>query len=563
MNESPVPPTAFSNIARWLPEMAARKPFQPAVIFPAGQTQSGQARYTQLTFRQLNELCDRTAQALADQGIRKGTRVLLLVRPGIDLIGITFALFKMGAVPVIIDPGMGRRAFSRCMLDVTPEAFIGIPQAHLLRLVFPAAFRSVKRFITVGWPGMWNAPTLDSLLPSENTPFTAVPMAPETESAIIFTSGGTGIPKGVIFRQDMFQALLSILRDDFGIQPGEVDLPGLYIFALFGPALGVTEVFPEMDPTHPARVDPARLVDFIQTHGVTYSFGSPIIWKRVAAYCLENHITLASLRRIFMAGAPVPPSLIQDFTHILDQGEVYTPYGATEALPLTTMSGSEILAETAALSAEGHGMCVGRPIRGVDARVIRICDEPISTWDDSLVLPAGEVGEITVCGAVVTREYAGRPDENARSKIRDGEKIWHRMGDLGYIDDQGRLWFCGRKAHRIETSQGLILPVPCEEIFNHHPSVLRTALVGIGPAGQQDPILVVEPKPGRIANTPAARKSFLDDLLALGALHPVTKSIQRVLIYPGGFPVDIRHNAKIDRLKLGKWAARQLKEGKR
>jgi len=549
----------YSNIAQALPEMAARKPFQPAVIFPAGSSRGGQARFIQYTFRQLDQLCDRTAHALTDYGIHKGMRVLLLVRPGVDLIGVTFALFKMGAVPVIIDPGMGRRAFLRCVQDAQPGAFIGIPAAHLLRLLYPSAFRSVSHAVTVGRPAFWNAPALEALLPAHSQPFAAVPMPPDAETAVAFTSGGTGIPKGVVFRQEMFQALLGLLRDEIGIQPGEVDLPGLYIFALFGPALGVTEVFPDMDPTRPAKVDPARLSQSIQTHGVTYSFGSPVIWRRVAAYCLENEVRLPSLRRIFMSGAPVPPPLIQDYTRILEDGEVYTPYGATEALPLTMMSGAEILAETAALSASGRGMCVGRPVRGVTVRVIRISDEPIPLWEEGLVLPQGQVGEIAAKGPIVTREYLNRPRQNALSKIREGDAVWHRMGDLGYFDEQGRLWFCGRKTHRLQTRQGLMLPVSCEAIFNQHPAVHRTALVGVGPAGEQTPVLVVEPKSGRFPRSRPAVRTFSEELLALGAVHEVTRPIRQVLFYSRGFPVDVRHNAKIDRLKLAQWAADRLK----
>ena len=563
MSSTDAAPIEISNIAQALPEIAARKPFQPAVIFPAGNSRGGQARFIQYTFRQLDQLCDRTAHALTDYGIHKGMRVLLLVRPGIDLISITFALFKMGAVPVIIDPGMGRRAFAHCVQDAQPEAFIGIPAAHLLRLLFPAAFRSVSRAITVGRPALWNAPALETLLERYDQPFHVVPMPPEAETAVAFTSGGTGIPKGVVFRQEMFQAMLGLLRDEVGIQPDDVDLPGLYIFALFGPALGVSEVFPEMDPTRPAKVDPARLVQSIQTHGVTYSFGSPVIWRKVAAYCVENQVRLPSLRRIYMAGAPVPPSLIKDYTHILEGGEVYTPYGATEALPLTMMSGTEILSETAALSASGGGMCVGRPVRGVTVRVIRISDEPIPLWNDELALPQGQVGEIAAKGPIVTREYLNRPQQNALSKIYEDGAVWHRMGDLGYFDEQGRLWFCGRKAHRLQTRQGLMLPVPCEAIFNQHPAVHRTALVGVGPAGEQTPVLVVEPKTGCFPHRRSAAAAFKEELLALGTAHEVTQPIRQVLFYPRGFPVDVRHNAKIDRLKLSEWAAGQIKRSGR
>jgi acyl-CoA synthetase (AMP-forming)/AMP-acid ligase II len=393
----------------------------------------------------------------------------------------------------------------------------------------------------------------------QTAPFTAAEMDNNSEVAVAFTSGGTGIPKGVIFRQGMFSAQFDLLHDEVGIQPGEVDLPGLYSFALFGPALGLCEVFPDMDPTHPAALDPAKLVQTIQDHGVTNSFGSPIIWRKVAEYCLPRKIQLPGIRRILMAGAPVPPSLIESYTHILGDGEIYTPYGATEALPLTMISGTEILQETAALSAQGYGMCVGRPVSKATIRIIRITDETIPAWSDELCLPQGEIGEISAKGPMVTREYLNRPEQTAQAKIDQNGEVWHRMGDLGYFDDRGRLWFCGRKAHRVETTRGLVLPVPCEAIFNAHPAVFRTALVGVGEPGQQTPVLVVEPKPGHSPRGGAAQEQFRQELLALGAQHQRTQGIDRVLFYPKGFPVDVRHNAKIDRLALGRWAAKKRK----
>lgn len=548
----------YTNIAQTLPDMAAKAPFRPAVIFPAGYEKDGQARYIQLTFRQLDELCDQYAHGLRDYGIRAGMRTLVLVRPGATLIGLAFALLKLGAVPVVIDPGMGRRAFLQCVREAEPEALVGIPLAHGLRALFPGAFKSVKYAVTTGARCFLGAPTLDSLRPQRIYPFPVVPVTPDSEAAVAFTSGGTGIPKGVIYRHEMFQAQLDLLMGEIGVREGEVDLPGLYIFALFGPALGVTEVFPDMDPTHPAQVDPAKLVATIQTHGVTNTFGSPIIWRRVAEYCVQHDIRLPSMQRILMAGAPVPPALIEAYTHILEDGEVYTPYGATEALPLTMMSGKEILAETSALSAQGKGLCVGRPVSGVTLRVIRITDDPIPVWDAGLVLPPGEVGEIVAKGPMVTREYLNRPEQTALAKIYEGEAVWHRMGDLGYFDKRGRLWFCGRKAHRVETREGLMLPVPCEAIFNAHPDVYRTALVGVGPLGRQYPVLVVEPRPGKQPRSDEQKQRFTRELLELGAQHDLTRTIREVLFYSKGFPVDVRHNAKIDRLTLAVWATEQL-----
>jgi acyl-CoA synthetase (AMP-forming)/AMP-acid ligase II len=583
------------NVAQALADVAARVPFRRAIVFPAGRDGSGRARYTQLTFGQLNELCDRYAHGLSEYGIGLGTRTLMMAHPGIEFIAVAFALLKVGAVPVLIDPGMGRRAFLQCVAETEPAALVGIPLAHLLRLLVPRPFRTVRRAVVIGADRPWtrwlwkrlgrDMRTLEEMRSERRDPFSIAPTTTEDEGAIAFTSGSTGMPKGVVYLHGMFRAQIELLHDEVGYDDGEIDLPGLYVFALFNPALGATTILPDMDSTQPAQVNPAYLVEAIQTHGVTTTFGSPTIWKRVAAYCLERDIHLPSMKRILMAGAPVPPALIEQFAHILEDGDVYTPFGATEALPITMISGREILAETAELSKQGKGNCVGRPIRGHEIRVIRITDEPISEWDDSLVLPTGQVGEIAVKGPVVTRTYLNRPQETARAKIAergsdDGQVpvIWHRMGDLGYFDDKGRLWFCGRKSHRVETRQGLMLPVPCEAIFQH-PAVLRTALVGVGKRSQQRPVLVVQLKDqfrvsssgfrvsgygsraveGRPGQEALSKDKLVEELLALGAQHEHTRPIRDVLFHPS-FPMDVRHNAKIQREKLAVWAASRLKD---
>jgi acyl-CoA synthetase (AMP-forming)/AMP-acid ligase II len=584
------------NIAQTLSETAARAPFRPGVIFPAGRDAKERATFIQLSFQQLEAACNRYAHGLAAYGVEQGDRTLLMVRPGVELIAVVFALLKIGAVPVLIDPGMGRRAFLQCVTETEPTTFIGIPAAHVLRTLFPGSFKTVQRSVIVGEPRaahrLWRCPTLDKICPPRDDPFPIAPTTTESEAAVAFTSGSTGIPKGVVYRQGMFRALVALLRDEIGIAEGEVDLPGLYIFALFNPALGVTTVFPDMDPTKPAEVNPAYLVEAIQTFGVTNSFGSPTIWKRVARYCLDNGIKLPSLKRILMAGAPVPPTLIRDFIHILEGGDVYTPFGATEAMPLTMITGREILRETAELSEAGAGMCVGRPTQGNTLKIIPITDDVISTWDETLPLLQGEVGEIVVKGPVVTRQYLNRPRQTAEAKIYEpvscndevnltppaplskslerGEaervEVWHRMGDLGYFDAKGRLWFCGRKSHRVETAEGLLLPVPCEAIFNQHPDVFRTALVGVGPQGAQRPVLIVEPREGKYPASASERTAFITELLALGAQHGGQLAskrigdIQDVLFYPGSFPVDVRHNAKIQRKKLAVWASQQMGE---
>lgn len=545
------------NVAQALADRAAQAPFRPAIVFPAGRDKQGRALYTQLNFRQLDELCDSYAHGLTAYGIRQGERVLMMVRPGVEFVALTFALVKMGAAPAFIDPGMPRRAFLQCVREIAPTAFIGIPLAHVLRLAYSSPFKSVQHFVTVGKRWFWNGATLDELQSTQPEPFPIAPTTTESEAAITFTSGSTGIPKGVVYLQGMFKAQIELLRSEFNVGDNEIDLPGLSIFALFNPTFGITTIFPDMDYTHPAKVNPAYIVEAIQTFGVTNSFGSPTIWKRVGSYCLEHAIQLPSLKRIVMAGAPVPPWLIRDFTRILAGGDVYTPFGATEALPLTMMSGQEILAETAALSDTGSGVCVGRPVRGITIRIIQITEEPIPEWDDKWILPQGQIGEIVVKGPVVTRLYLNRPQQTAQAKMQDHDGVWHRMGDLGYFDDKGRLWFCGRKSHRVEAASGLLLPVPCEAIFNQHPAVARSALVGVGERGQQRPIIIIEPRPGQMPRTEVERQKFIAELLALGAHHAHTREIREVLFHPD-FPVDVRHNAKIQREKLAVWAEAQL-----
>ncbi len=545
------------NIARALDDMAARAPFRPAIILPAGRDKQGRAKFTQLTFQQLNELCDSYAHGLFKYGIRQGDRTLMMVKPGIEFIAVTFALMKIGAVPVLIDPGMGRKAFLQCVAETEPTAMIGIPLAHLVRVLFPKPFQMITHPVTVGKRRFWNGATLEELRSTTRDPFPVAPTTIADEAAVAFTSGGTGIPKGVVYLHGIFANQVRIMQEEMNVEEGEIHLVVMYIFALFNPALGVTTVIPEMNPRKTAQVNPAYLAEAIQTHGVTMSLGSPLIWKILGEYCLTNDIPLPSLKHVFMFGAAVMPEVVENFANVMPNGKIFTPYGATEALPLTMIGGEEILSETAAQTHQGAGVCVGRPIGGTDIRIIPITDDPIPEWDESLTLAAGQTGEIVVKGPVVTSLYLSRPQQTAEAKIYDSDSLWHRMGDLGYIDDKGRLWVCGRKSHRVESPQGLLLPVQCEAIFNQHPNAARTALVGIGEYSRQRPAIIIEAKPGKTPAAPEEKQRFIAEILDIADNHEHIRQIRDVLFHPS-FPVDVRHNTKIDRKALAVWAAKHL-----
>jgi acyl-CoA synthetase (AMP-forming)/AMP-acid ligase II len=356
----------------------------------------------------------------------------------------------------------------------------------------------------------------------------------------------------------MFDAQVELLREFYDIQPGEIDLPGFPLFALFNSAMGVTTVIPDMDPTRPAQVDPERIIETIRDQGVTQAFGSPAIWNRVGRYCEERGIALPSLRRVLSAGAPVPLHVIERMRKALPEGgDIHTPYGATESLPVASISGREVLEETVAASRRGAGTCVGRAFPGIRIRIIEVAEGAIAAIAGARELARGEIGEIIVQGPSTTREYFRRAEATAAAKIADGEGFWHRMGDVGYLDSQERLWFCGRKAHIVETAQGRMFSA-CEAIFDEHPRVYRSALVGVGAKPAQRPVIVVEPEAGEFPETSAAREQFERELRELARGNELTRRIETFL-FQRALPVDVRHNVKIFREKLAPWAEEQLR----
>jgi acyl-CoA synthetase (AMP-forming)/AMP-acid ligase II len=393
-------------------------------------------------------------------------------------------------------------------------------------------------------------------VPSDQHYATAKTAADET-AAILFTSGSTGVPKGAVYSHGNFSAQVELLRQVYDIRPGEIDLPTFPLFALFAPALGMTSVIPEMDFTRPADVDPVKITAAIETFRITTMFGSPALINRVGRYGATHGIKLPSLRRAISAGAPVPAAVLERFAGMLSApAQVFTPYGATEALPVCSIGSDEILGETRHATDRGRGVCVGRPVPGIALEIINITDEPIEEWHSDLQLADGEIGEIVVQGPQVTRSYFNRSASTALSKITDPDHdgFYHRMGDLGYRDDQGRIWFCGRKAHRVVTAEETLFTIPCEAVFNTHPEVFRTALVGVGVTGRQRPVVCVEVEKGV---DPSDLARIHEELLGIGAGHASTRNLKTFLFHPA-FPVDIRHNAKIFREKLAVWAAEKL-----
>lgn len=542
------------NMAAFIRQKASETPHKRAAAVPAGRDRLGRVAYTALTFQQLENETNRFARGLKRAGIGRGTRVVVMIRPGIEFFITFFALCKVGAVMIMIDPGIGLKSLKKCINEAQPEAFIGISLAHALRVLMRWSPESIKTCVTLGPKLFWGGYSFQDLRSDDGSEFPIEMMPANEMAALMFTSGSTGISKGAVYTHGILTNQVRLLQEIYGFTPEDVDLATFPLFGLFDVCLGMTAVIPDMDASKPAKADPRKLIEAINDNGATTMFGSPALIDTLSRYGAERGIRLPSLKQVISCGAPARNDILQRFHLMLNEDtQIFTPYGATEALPVSSIGSRMILGETAAETDAGGGTCVGKPIEQVQTKIIRITDEAIEEWSDDLVLPPGEIGEITVKGPIVTREYFCRPENTRLAKIKDGNDIWHRMGDVGRIDSQGRIWFCGRKTHRVEATDKVYFTIPCERVFNQHPKVFRTALVGIGSKGHQTPVICIE-----LENGVSEVNTLIKELQETGNRYAHTAPIKHFLIHPG-FPVDIRHNAKINREQLAEWATEKLK----
>ncbi|MFN8576336.1 MAG: fatty acid CoA ligase family protein [Candidatus Sericytochromatia bacterium] len=551
--------TDYVNIASALDTTAEKQPDKLAILYPETRNSKGEVEYSSYTFRQLLEQSNIIADGLEKFGIKKGCRTVLMVKPSLEFFALTFALFKAGIVPVMIDPGMGTKNLKTCISEAEPEAFIGIPKAHIARLILGWGKNTIKKNVTVGNKLFWGGTTLKEIKKLGSSNYKNAETKKEDMAAILFTSGSTGVPKGVVYNHGNFADQVEKLKALYTIEDGEIDLPTFPMFALFDPALGMTTVIPEMDFTAPAKADPQKLIYAIERFGVTNMFGSPALINTLSRYGEKNNIKLKTIKRTISAGAPVSATILERFTKMLpDEARIFTPYGATECLPISSINNKEILNDTRQLTDLGKGVCIGKPVSTIQVDIIKITDEQIEFWNDGLKLKQGEIGEIVVKGDNVTLSYYNRENSNKLAKIYDSQdkkSLRHRMGDLGYFDERGRLWFCGRKAHRVITEKETLYTIQCESIFNTHKEVFRTALVSAKINGKVEPVICVELEHDSVNYD---RQFIQTDLLELAQKFEHTKNIKYILFHES-FPVDIRHNAKIFREKLAVWAENQLK----
>lgn len=526
------------NVSDLIKTQAKDLPDKKAIIWAKNSIFGGQ-KYPFYTFREFEDRVNKMANQLSGMGVGPQDKVLFFVKPNLDFSVITYALFRLGAIVVFIDPGMKREYFFNAIKEVNPDVLIGIPKVHYVRKLFRSVFSSIKLFITTGAIGGPFTKSLYRGLKKKDNNFKTYLPSNGDLAAILYTSGGTGAPKGVEYTHDIFINQTKMLQEEFSLTQNDIDIPGFPLFSFFTLAMGMSSCVPNMDPSKPSEVDPRLLVQNISDMKASFLAGSPAIWERIVDYCVQNKIKLPTVKYLVMFGAPVRVDLHKRIKKILPNGTSYTPYGATECLPVSNISGKEILQDLEESISKGAGTCVGHPLPGVQIRIIESKDGEISE-NEVKEVENGQIGEILVHSPNVTKRYYLNEDSTSLAKINISGNVWHRMGDVGYKDKEDRLWFCGRAKHVVEVSGVKYYPNQVETIFNGHSLVSKSAL--IRDDKENAPAIVIERKDGQDKIEPM----FLMDLKNLAQTSEKTKNIQKFYIR-SNFPVDVRHNIKIDR----------------
>lgn len=505
-----------------------------------------------ITFSELHSDIERVAGGLVDLGVEKGDRIAMLVPPGIDLAVSIFAAWKAGAVVVLADAGLGLRGMGRALASADPDYLVGIPVAlsAARTMRWPGMRISTKRLPPRQQQLLGTSASLDGFRSVDGEIHLPEPPAPMDVAGIGFTSGATGPAKGVIYKHHQLQAQREVLTDIYGVNQSDSLVAAFGPFALLGTLMGIPSVVPDMKVTSPGSLTASALADAAGAVGATLVFASPAALRNVAATSGALSSTqaesLRGVRLLLSAGAPVPSDVLRSASDLMPDAEAHTPYGMTEVMPVADISLVGIDA-----AGERDGVCVGKPVEGVDVAISAIdaggrAVGPLST-------DTGILGEVCIRAAHMRDGYDKLwMTQNAASQPNG----WHRSGDVGHFDEEGRLWIEGRIGHVVTTATGPVTPIGIEHALSALDGVGQAALVGIGPVGTQQVVAVLNLVDGK------RRPDLADELLSdrvREAAEPV--DIAAVFTVPS-LPVDKRHNSKIDRTRIAAWADNALAGGR-
>ncbi len=484
-----------------------------------------------LSFRELDARARQLAALFREHQLNAGDVVLVFVPMSAELYVVLTAAFQLGLVVMFLDPAIGSQQLEPCVRLAGPRAFIGTMQAYAFRLASPV-LRGIEKAFIVGpaLPGAISLTAARKLVPYDSI----VECDSETPALITFTSGSTGVPKGVVRTHGFLLTTQRICAKHLALEPGTVDLTTMPIFAMANLASGISSLIPDVESSSVARVRPDLVVAQIQSYHPASTVASPELLDRLTDFCLKRQICLNSFRRVIAGGAPVFPRLHSKLSMTFPNAELIFLYGSTEAEPIACISQREIATEDIAHMLSGKGLLAGRPIPEINLRIIRDrWGTPVGPYSDkqfvSESLPPNQAGEIVVAGDHVCQGYVGGQGDS-ETKVRVEGRIWHRTGDAGWLDGQGRLWLLGSCAARIADERGILYPLSVEVPLSSQRQVVRSACVS--QEGRRVLVLELREPLNR-----ASVGSFLDNIKWASVDDVI--AVRRI-------PVDSRHRGKVN-----------------
>jgi len=546
-----------ANVSRYIVELAQVSAYKQAITCLSGRDTNGKMAYSHLTFRQLNQRSNDLARGLQQAGVIRGTRAALQMLPGIEWFSITYALLKIGAVPIILQPALGMRKMAQCVKAVEPEILITEPKYQAIQMFQVSNYQSVHLQISTEKKWFSKGISITDLQRNEPTTFQPAEMRSSDTGMIFFsTSCESESPKPTVFTHGMLNAMVEQIKSVMSVSVDSTLITTFPFFMILAPAIGMQQIIPESHSLKANKLNPRILVETIWDYGVTHLLMSSTRLMMLTEFLKDESIFLPSIQRITSWGEPYPAFELQRLhSFITEKTQIFPLYGMTEAPVVSTLGSHKIVAETQIKTERGFGLCQGKEIDGLKMRVIEVNDRPIDNWSDDLLVDKGGIGELVICGESVSRQYYNDTKNDALQKIPDGKFMWHRTGDIGWLDTHGNFWFCGRKQDRVTISEDETLyTIPCEAVFMQHERVYRCIIVGVGPIPYQTPVLIIELAPG---DSGKYISTLTHELLDLAQSYPHTGNIKNIL-FRKCFPVHSLYHQKINRKQLTIWAAKKL-----